>query len=232
MNYKSNRAAIEDLALSEGGVFTTAQAIRLHIPRDALSYAARAGRIERIEHGAYRLAASEDDGLDELRAYWKLTVPSAFTHERSAREEWDGIAVCGPTAAHILEIGDFYAAPYHIAAPRRINSRKKDVRFVRLDIPREDVIWRAGLPVTRPEATLAFLARGFEDPSLVADAFVDAVRRHGSTSFDINKLKRLLGDGPYARLIEDAGITSGGESRKLVDLDEFGHVAIADRVAQ
>ena len=86
MKMRSNRAGIEDLAISEGGVFTTAQAARLGIPRDALSYAARSGRIERVAQGAYRLASVADDGLDELRAIWKLTAPPAFSHERAKVE--------------------------------------------------------------------------------------------------------------------------------------------------
>ena len=227
MKNNSNIAAIEDLALSEGGVFTTAQAARLGIPRDALAYAARSGRVERIAQGAYRLASTADDGLDELRAVWKLTAPASFSHERSKVEGWDGIAVCGPTAAYVLGVGDFYARPYHIATPRRINSRRSDVRFVRADVGREDVVWRDGLPVTCPEATVAFLARGFEDPSLVADAFVDAVREYGSTLLDVKRLERLLGKRSFQQLIADAGIFQNG-SRSLVNLDDLGHVAIVE----
>lgn len=87
----------------------------------------------------------------------------------------------GPTTAYVLGIGDFYASPYHIATPKRINSRRSNVRFVRTDVVREDVIWKDGLPVTRPEKTIAMLAQLGEDPSLIADAFVDAVRAHGTT---------------------------------------------------
>ena len=223
----SNIAAIEDLALSEGGVFTTAQATRLGIPRDALAYAARVGRIERIAQGAYRLAASEDDGLDDLRAIWKLTAPGAFSHERMAACGWDGIAVCGPTAAHVLGIGDFYASPYHIVTPRRINSRRPDVRFVRADVARDEVLWRDGLPVMRPEAAIASLVRGKEDPSLVADAFVDAVRRYGAASLDIGRLEELLGERAFSKLIGDAGVRPGG-SRSIVRLDGLGHVALLE----
>ena len=229
MKNRSNIAAIEDLALSEGGVFTTAQAARLGIPRDALAYAARSGRVERVAQGAYRLAATADDGLDELRAVWKLTAPSTFSYERSKAEGWDGIAVCGPTASYILGIGDFYANSYHISAPMRINSRRRDVRFVRTDVSREDVVWLDGLPVTRPELTIAMLVRLGEDPSLIADAFVDAVRTYGSTSLDINRAKTLLGERAFEQVLRDAGIRLKGP-RRLMRLDELGHVAIVEGV--
>lgn len=229
MMNKSNMAAIEDLALSEGGVFTTAQAARLGIPRDALAYAARSGRIERIAQGAYRLAATADDGLDELRAAWKLTAPSRFSHERVRGEGWDGVAVCGPTASYVLGIGDFYASPYHIAAPKRINSRRPGVRFVRADVAREDVVWLGGLPVTRPEVTIAELVRLGEDPSLVADAFVDAVRKYGATTLDIDRVEALLGKRAYEQVSGNAGIRQEGP-RRLTRLDELGHVAIVEGV--
>lgn len=227
MKNRNNRAAIEDLALSEGGVFTTSQAARLGIPRDALAYASRSGRIERVAQGAYRLAATADDGLDELRAIWKLTAPAAFSHERARAEGWDGVAVCGPTAAYVLGIGDFYASPYHVASPRRINSRREDARFVRASVAREDVVWRDGLPVTRPEATLSMLVRLGEDPSLVADAFVDAVRAYGATSLDLERAEALLGRRAFGRILEDAGIGPHG-SRRLVRLDGLGHVALVE----
>ena len=229
MKNRSNIAAIEDLALSEGGVFTTAQAVRLGIPRDALAYAARSGHIERIAQGAYRLAATADDGLDELRAAWKLTAPSTFSYERSKIEGWDGVAVCGSTASFILGIGDFYASPYHIATPRRINSRRRNVRFVRADVSREDIVWLGGLPVTRPEVTIAMLVRLGEDPSLIADAFVDAVRTYGSTSLDIKRARVMLGERVFEQLLEDAGIALEGP-RRLIRLDELGHVAIVEGV--
>ena len=229
MMYRDNIAAIEELAASEGGVFTTAQAARLGIPRDSLAYAARAGRIERIAHGAYRLSAAEDDGLDELRAVWKLTAPDRFSNERANTQDWDGVVVCGPTAASILEIGDFYASPYHIAAPKRINSRRKDVRFVRADVTRGDIMLRAGLPVMRVEATISSLVNLREDPSLVADAFVDAVRRYGSTSFNLDRLIEMIGESTFARIECDAGAGPHG-SRKLIRLDGLGHIAIAEAV--
>lgn len=206
---------------------TTAQAVRLGIPRDALAYAARSGRIERIAQGAYRLAATANDGLDELRAVWKLTAPSTFSYERSKAEGWDGIAVCGLTASYILGIGDFYVSLYHIAASRRLNSRRRNVHFVRADVAREDVVWLDGLPVTRLEVTIAMLVRLGEDPSLVADAFADAVRTYGSTSIDIRRAKALLGERAFEQVLEDAGIGSKGP-RRLMCLDELGHVAIVE----
>lgn len=78
MGYKSNIAIIDELSASEG-VFTTAQAERLGVSRNALAHAHKTGRLLRIAHGAYRLSGVPSFETDELTALWKLTVPMAFS---------------------------------------------------------------------------------------------------------------------------------------------------------
>ena len=173
MIYSNHITALNELSASEG-VFTTAQAARLGITRNALSQAVASGRAERIMHGAYRLAGSQSDFTDELAAIWKLTAPSAFTHERMQIENWDGIAIGGSTAASLQELGDFYLSPYRIYAPQRINSRVKSANFAIRKIDIEDVTWIKGLPVTRPERTLVDLCLDNEEWSLVEDTFNSA----------------------------------------------------------
>lgn len=68
MKYFSNIAAISELSESEG-VFTTAQAARMDISRDALAHSCRAGRLERICHGAYRMSGTQRRDTDELNAF-------------------------------------------------------------------------------------------------------------------------------------------------------------------
>lgn len=96
MKYANNIAAIDELSASEG-VFTTAQAQRLGISRNALSHACKVGRLECVAHGAYRLSGAPSSETDELAAIWKLTASTAFSWERQAK--WDGVAVGGSTAA-------------------------------------------------------------------------------------------------------------------------------------
>ena len=162
-------STIAELSESEG-VFTTAQAARMGIPRDALHDAAAAGRIERIAHGAYRLVGSGSKQTDELAAAWKLTAPDRFAHERMQAEAWDGVAVGGATAAFCFSIGDFYLSPYRIYAPRRINSRNKAASFAVRKVARDEVSFASGLPVTTPERTIFDLVADDGDLSPVADA--------------------------------------------------------------
>lgn len=182
-------SSIAELSESEG-VFTTAQAAKMGIPRDALHDAEKAGRAVRLVRGAYRLVGSGLKQTDELAAIWKLTVPDGFTHERAQPQAWDGIAIGGATAASLLGIGDFYLSPYRIYAPRRINSRNKVVSFAVRNVARDEVSFESGLPVTLPERTIFDLVVDDEDSSLVADALRDACS--GDRRFNLDKLKTLL----------------------------------------
>jgi len=179
--------AIAELSASER-VFTTAQATRLGIPRDALAKACASGRLVRIAHGAYRMVGVPSLETDELVAAWKMTDAPAFTYERMAPGSWDGIAVAGSTAANLLGIGDFYLSPYVFIAPRRMRSRKPGESFVVGRVERTDVSFLEGLPVTRPERTVLDLALLGEDPSLVHDALADA----RGLGLDEERLRRLV----------------------------------------
>lgn len=197
MKYANHIAALNELSASEG-VFTTAQAARLGVTRNALSQAVASGRAERVLHGAYRLAGSQSDFTDELAALWKLTEPSKFTHERIRAGAWDGIAIGGATAASLQDLGDFYLSPYRMYAPRRINSRIESASFAIRSIDPFDVTWIKGLPVTRPERTLVDLCLDNEEWSLVEDAFYDA------TSLDYGYLARIVDHQPKRKDVQES----------------------------
>ncbi|WP_039885961.1 type IV toxin-antitoxin system AbiEi family antitoxin domain-containing protein [Mobiluncus mulieris] len=197
MTYSNHIAALNELSASEG-VFTTAQAARLGITRNALSQAVTSGRAERIAHGAYRLAGSQGDFTDELAAVWKLTNPAAFTHERIEVGAWDGIAIGGSTAACLQNLGDFYLSPYRIYAPRRINSRMKSASFAIRRVDPDDVSWIKGLPVTRPERTLVDLCLDNEEWSLVEDSF------NSAGNLDYDRLVKIIADQSERKSVQES----------------------------
>jgi hypothetical protein len=108
MKHSNHIEKIAELSESEG-VFTTAQAARMGIPRDALHDAVESGRLVRVVRGAYRMVGSGSSFTDELAAIWKLTAPATFSHERMRVSDWDGIAVGGSTASALLGIGVYLA---------------------------------------------------------------------------------------------------------------------------
>ncbi len=211
MKNSNHIEAIAQLSESEG-VFTTAQAERMGIPRDALHDAVESGRIKRIMRGAYRMVGSVSSFTDELAAIWKLTAPTRFTHERLRVSEWDGVVVGGSTASAILEIGDLHLSPYRIYAPRRINTRNTAAKFSKREVPRSDVTFSHGLPVTRPERTVFDLVADNEDLSLVADVLRDAW--HDNRNFNFKRLAELLrsrykeerAEYIYQGLLSDSGL--------------------------
>ncbi len=207
---------IAELARSEGGVFTVAQAARLGVPRDALSHAARKGTLERVVRGAYRMASSPAGELDLAAALWKLTNPAAFTHERLA--SWDGVVVGGATAACALGFGDLYPYPCRIYAPRAIRSTLPEMSAAVRRVDERDVTLQLGIPVTRSERTILDLVLDGEDPSLVADALADAARNLAHPrGFDVARLIELFCEshgrwgapaGTLEVLLVDAGVAS------------------------
>ena len=218
MSNSNHIAAIAELSESEG-VFTTAQAGRMGISRDALHDAVQSGRLERIMRGAYRMVGSGSSYLDELAAVWKLTAPSKLTHERMRFSEWDGVVVGGHTASSLLGFGDFHLSPYRLYAPMRVNTRKLSVSFSKRGVSRDEAMFFQGLPVTRPERTIFDLVLDEEDSSLVAGALRDAALK--GQSFDFGRLSALLrstykptrADAIFEGLMADAGLTYGEAGR-------------------
>lgn len=108
MKYFSNMAAISELSESEG-VFTTAQAARMDISRDALAHSCRVGRLERICHGAYRMSGTQRRDTDELNAFLEAHQSLPLRVEEKTpvgwhrRERYDG----GESAAN----GRFLSVP-------------------------------------------------------------------------------------------------------------------------
>lgn len=85
-------------------------------------------------------------------------------------------------------MGDFCLSPYRMTAPTRINTRNESLSFVKREIAEQDIVWLDGLPVTKPERTLVDLCLDCEDPSLILDAYNDALGR----GLDIQRLRGLV----------------------------------------
>ena len=205
-------ASIAQLSESEG-VFTTAQAERTGIPRDALHDAVKAGRLERIMRGAYRMVGAGVTYVDELIAVWKLTNPAKFTYERMKTSTWDGVVVGGSTAASLLEVGDFHLSTYRLYSPKRFNTRNRAANFGRRNVSRSQVAFVKGIPVTRPERTIFDLMLDNEDFSLIGNALHDAW--YANRNFNLAMLEHLLkgqykeekASRIYKDLLSEAGLS-------------------------
>lgn len=189
MNKRKNRLLVQELAASQHGFFSTAQAQDLGVSRQVLNKMERSGLVSRIIQGVYRFESIPDNVLDVLRAIWMSTNPHKMTFERLVKP--DGFVIGGRTAAALHKIGDFYLSPYFFFVPKRYQSRNIDAKFITRVVDPKDITIIEGLPVTSIARTLFDLKVDHEDPSLFEQAIVDAIHRPND-SFDYERLCQLF----------------------------------------
>lgn len=73
---------LADLASSQWGMVTAAQARRLDVTPQQLARMHRDGVLHRLQHGVYRLAGVPHDPLADLKAAWLSLDPEAAAADR------------------------------------------------------------------------------------------------------------------------------------------------------
>ncbi|ROS56576.1 type IV toxin-antitoxin system AbiEi family antitoxin domain-containing protein [Frigoribacterium sp. PhB118] len=216
---------IADIAGTQWGMITTAQA-RVHgVARSNLAYRVRAGVLERTDHyGIYRLAAAPTSPLDDLRAAWLSTNPEALAPERVAMPRPDAV-VASAAAARIHGMGDVYPAPYRIIVPGRRQSGAGAVSYSWRDLDPRDIEIVDGLPVTTRERTIADLLSDEGDVSIAADALRDALRNE--YDLDETRLAQLV--APRAERLGRPAGDGVGALAYLMATAEMDPVSVARR---
>ncbi|WP_083449814.1 type IV toxin-antitoxin system AbiEi family antitoxin domain-containing protein [Luteipulveratus mongoliensis] len=207
---------VSDLAASQWGLLTAAQAHAAGISRMALTRMVDEGILERPRHGIYRLAGSPAHRFDSLRAAWlSLDRRPLLASERVLGSSPPAV-VSHRSAALLLDMGDIDADIHEFSVATRKQTRQPDVRLHRaqLDLERWTVV--DGLPVTTPVHTVVDLARGRLDGGHLATVVRDATTSHGVHPDDLAEALRPYahyysapaGDGNalVARLLQEAGI--------------------------
>lgn len=193
---------IADIAASQWGMITTAQARGNGVARANLVHRIRTGELERTDHyGVYRLVAAPTSPLDDLRAAWLSTNPEVVAPERTAMLRPDAV-IASAAAAMVHDIGDVHPAPYRIIVPGRRQNATGSIAYSWRALDSRDVEVVDGLPVTTRERTLVDLLEDEGDVSIVADALRDAWR----SEYDLNekRLAELLASNAV-RLGQDPG---------------------------
>jgi predicted transcriptional regulator of viral defense system len=168
--------ALADIAETQHGLVTTAQAVSIGVPRVALSRLAERGDLERVTQGVYRIRGAAADSLTELRAAWLALDPVRTAAER-VKDRDHVIAVSHRSAAAVHRIGNLFADEHQLTATERKQSRRAGITILRGALASADVVIAEGMLVTTVERTLADLARAEPNLSDVADALADAYRR-------------------------------------------------------
>jgi predicted transcriptional regulator of viral defense system len=211
----SSERVIASLAGSQWGMLTAAQATAQGVARSTLLRRERAGALERIRPGVYRLPGAPANRLDDIRAAWLASAPEELAWERLASTD---VVVGCAAAAWVHDMGDLYPSPVMLYTARRRQTKHVDIRYSTRKLPTEDSSVVDGLPVTTRERTIAdLLDESGVDVSLVADVLRDAER--ADADLDTDRLISLL-EVPAKRLGYGSGARLYGHLRSLTRVDE------------
>ena len=154
------RRRLFQLAVTQGGYFTAAQAREIGYSYQAQHYHAQHGNWVRVDRGLYRLFAWPVGAHDEL-VRWTL---------------WAGgrAVVSHESALDVHGIGEFYPARVHLTAPRAFSKRAVGAVIHTADLDRADIEDREGFRVTRPVRSLVDVAAAGADSDQLGRAIEEA----------------------------------------------------------
>ncbi|WP_197521974.1 type IV toxin-antitoxin system AbiEi family antitoxin domain-containing protein, partial [Nocardia sp. 852002-20019_SCH5090214] len=130
---------LADLAESQWGLFTTAQAAAVGVTPQQLKRMADKWLLTRVRHGVYRLAGAPAAPQELIRAEWLALEPKRSAGDRLQDPVPVGV-VSHRSAAWLLELGDVDADIHEFTVPRRRGTRSADVAFHISALDRDD--WR------------------------------------------------------------------------------------------
>lgn len=186
---KQHMISLQELAASQWGLITTAQAKQCGISRKQLSRMAHDGRLANLAFGVYRFSASPSSYNEDIKVAWLSINPSKTAHQRLSQRPFDCV-IGGRTASYIHGIGDFYPTPFTFIVPSRRQSSRNEIHFLQRDINQNDIHIIDDLPVTTVERTITDLIQSREDRSLVDNLIEDTIKN--CISVDISVLAELL----------------------------------------
>ena len=198
--------ALNDIASSQKGMFTTAQAQGAGVERYAVSRLEKLGNIERLAKGVYRMGGAPGQREEDVFAAWLSLNPGR--RPGSPPAERDPIAM-GATAAWLHRIGEVGPTPYEFCTDERRQTQRPDLVLRKRKIDAADVTVVSGIPATTPSRTVIDLIDYGEDLSLIANVLNDALARELVT--DEARLKKEI-DSRATR----AGLSKGSSLYELM----------------
>ena len=213
MTKTGNIESLIELASSQWGLFTSAQALAAGVSRTQLSRMATDGRVEPTSYATYRLTAGEETTHCGVKSAWLSLFPKTSAYDRLKARPRDAIVACR-TAAYMHGDTELHEAPYAFAVTNGMRTTRSDVVLYSWRIEECDIAVIEGLPVTTVERTVADLLRTNEDPSLVGD-FITGVCSRGHVVNE-GRLAELL--APLASRNGYAKGDGASFARKLVSV--------------
>lgn len=201
--------ALAEIAEEQWGLVLTAQARGAGVPSQQLGRLRRAGLVEQVRHGVWRLRGVPWDMHDELRAAFLVADP-----QRAVVDGVPSVVVSHEKAAALFELGDVPGDYLEFTVPSRRQSRDPDVRYHVGRVGRDEwATHHSGLPVTTPLRTVADLAAARADGSHLGSVARDAICRMlcppGKVSAALDPHAAGYGRGSGAQLLGDLLVMVG-----------------------
>ena len=177
-----------DLAASQEGLFSTAQAAQAGYSPQLLQKHLHAGRVRRVRRGVYRLVHFPPGEHEDLAAVWLWADRAGvFSHE---------------TALSLHGLSDVLPVRVHLTVPADWSRRRlrvpQGVVLAYADIPKGDRAWVGPVQVTAVRRTLADCLASGVAPDLVQQAIQQAAERGLVPRAELARLARP-GRGPERR---------------------------------
>lgn len=166
--------AINDIAASQRGLFTTAQAQASGVERYVLSRLESLGNIERLAKGVYRMDGSPSTREEDVLTAWLSIDPRRRPGDIAGE---NAPVAMGATAAWLYGLGEIGPSPYEFCMPERKQTKRPNFVLRKRSLDPEDVSIVAGIPTAKPARTVGDLIDCSEDLSLVANVLSDALGR-------------------------------------------------------
>lgn len=183
---------IAGITADQWGMISAAQAASVGVHAQTLARLARAGRLERLAHGIYRLVGSPPRPDDDLRVAWIGLDPRRTAAVRIASGPTE--VVSHRSAAALHDLGDLVTDRMEFTASVRRQTRRADVRIRRGQLDGEDWALVDGLPVTSPLRTIDDLATDLIDRGHLAGVVRDALTQQAASASQVAAVLT-----PYAR---------------------------------
>ena len=198
-------ARLSDLAESQQGYFTRAQAVREGVDDMDLQRGVRNGAVERLDHGVYRIAGAGYDPHQTLRVTWFRLTPERSPRERTSRPH---LWVSHRSAAALFDLGVIAADLPEFISDHRLQTRAEVRIHVRSGgLERAEWTVHEGFAVTTPARTLFDLAADDTDGGHLGRIVSDGLAKGLMTSPEIEAA--LEGRGDRAAILELASGKAG-----------------------
>lgn len=160
---------------AQQGYFTRSQAVREGVDDMDLQRATKAGSVERLDHGVYRISGAGYDAHQELRVAWLRLTPDLSPRERTVRPH---LWVSHRSAANLFELGVSTVDIPEFISDRRLQHRSEvKVRVRSNGLDRDEWTVHDGFAVTTTSRTLSDLAKDHMDGGHLGRIASDALAK-------------------------------------------------------